>query len=278
MNSPEQRGSERLLLSIPIRVIGFEAVTGEFSEDTHTVVVNRAGARIALKHRVAAEDTLRIVNLENYSEADFRVVGPTSAGEAGVTEWGVECLDADRNIWGIDLPPPLPTQGGEGGALLECRACGRQGLWPVTFMEVEVLDSTGVIQRVCDQCGKPTFWIYADISRRPRAFSPHEPVAPAPRVVEVKKKIEKRAAKRLGMKLPILVRSQQGKEEIAKTENISKGGFAVSLAMDLAVGEIVSVVCPYTQGGQNIEQKAEVRQRPTYAFGGMRLYGFRNIR
>ncbi len=265
-------------MSIPIRVIGFGAVMGEFTEDTHTVVVNQAGARIVLKHPVAAEDVIRMVNLENYNEADFRVVGPTRATGAEVSEWGVECVERGRNIWGIDLPPPLTSEGWVAGALLECRACHKQRLWPVTLMEIEVLDSTGVIQRACALCEKPTYWTYAEVSRRPREFPPSEPVAPGPRTAAVKKQVEKRQAKRLGMKLPILVRNQRGKEEITKTENLSKSGVAVSLAMELAVGDRVTVVCPYTPGAENIEQKAEVRQRATYDIGGMRLYGFRNVR
>ncbi len=277
MNQTEQRRSERVLLSIPIRVIGFDPILGEFSEETHTTVVNRAGARIALKHQIAAEDAIRIINLENYNEADFRIVGPTRGTAAEASEWGVECTEEGRNIWGIELPPPLSTLDADGGVLLECRACRKQVLWPVTLMEVEVLDATGLIQRNCEQCAKATYWTYADVTRRPREFGPDEPVAPKVRVVEVKKPVEKRTSKRLGMKLPILVRNREGKEEIVKTENISKGGFAVSLAMDLNLGDVVTLFCPYTPGGQNIEGKAEVRQRAHYDFGGMRLYGFRYV-
>ena len=278
MSQSEQRESERLLVSIPIRVIGFDKVTGEFSEDTRTIVVSRAGARLALKHQVTPEDIIRIINLENYNEADFRVVGPTHGTGAELAEWGVECTEPGRNIWGIDLPSLLSAESRQAAALLECRACHKQGLWPLTLMEVEVLDSTGVIQRGCDQDKKPTYWTYADVSRRPRQFTASEPVAPEPREDEARKKAEKRATKRLGMKLPILIRTKEGTEETAKTENISKHGFGVSLVLDLALGEIVNVICPYTPASQNIEQRAEVRQRPLMAFGGMRVYGFRYIR
>jgi len=274
MDRPEQRRTERLTLSIPIRVIGFDPATGEFSEDTHTLVVNRGGARIALNCAVTAGDTIRIINLENYNEADFTVVGPTRLEGAQAAEWGVECQDLGRNIWGIDLPPPLGVGGEEAGVLLECRACHKQSLCLVSFMQVDVLESTGAVARTCDQCGKETFWTYAETTRRPREFGPGEPVAPLRRAPEVKKAVEKRTAKRLAMKLPVLVRSQKGEAEVTKTENLSKGGFAVSLSMELDVGEVVTVVCPYTPGGQNIEQKAEVRRRATYSFGGVRFYGF----
>jgi PilZ domain len=277
MDQSEQRRSERLLLSIPIRVIGTDLAGDEFTEDTHTLVLSQGGARIALEHHIAAEDSIRIINLENYNEADFRVVGPTRLAGAEIAEWGVECDEHDRNIWGIELPPPLAADGSEAGALLECRACHTQGFWRVTLMEVEVLNTTGVINRSCSKCGKTTYWAYADVSRRPREFAPNEPVAPAPKEADVKKKMEKRGERRMGMKLPILVRNPQGEEEITKTENVSKGGVAVSLAMDLEVGNTLQILCPYT-GSQDIPQKGEVRRRATFPFGGKRLYGIHYIR
>ena len=71
----EKRNTERILLTIPIRVSAFGGSDGGFSEETYTVEINRDGARIALKHRVEPGDTLRIANMENLREADFRVVG-----------------------------------------------------------------------------------------------------------------------------------------------------------------------------------------------------------
>jgi hypothetical protein len=275
MNQTEQRKTERLLLRIPVRVMGFETTTGEFSEDTYTVVVNRTGARIALRRRVSVNDTLRIINLENYSEADFRIVAPTGWAGSEINEWGVECLEPGRNIWGIEFTAPLA---GEAGALIECQDCRKQAFWALTPMEVEVLDTTGLVQRHCSQCGKPTAWMHADVTRRPKEFPPSEVFAARPQSAEAEKEKEKRRNKRLGMKLPILVRGPFGQEEITKTENLSKGGLAVSLAMDLAVGDIVRVVYPYSPGGESIEQKAEVRRRAMYAFGGRRLYGLRLIR
>jgi hypothetical protein len=73
--------------------------------------------------------------------------------------------------------------------------------------------------------------------------------------------------------LPILVRNQNNDQEIAKTDNVSKGGLGVCLAMELAVGDKLTVICPYEPAGQSIEQKAEVRWRSAFPFGGTRSYG-----
>lgn len=277
MGGTERRSTERLLLTIPIRVIAFGANAGGFTEDTHAIEVNRAGARVALKNRVASGDILRIVNLENFCEADFRVVGPTRLDTGEVAEWGVECAEPGRNIWGIEFPPPIAAEDSQAGALLLCQGCGKEALCVLTLMEVEILNSAGVLQRLCDRCGELSSWTHADVARCPQEPPAAEPVAPPPQVEEAKGQIERRAHKRLALKLRVLVQNHRGERELAKTENISKGGLAVCLAMKLAVGEVVRVVCPYTEGAQNLEQRAEVRRRVTFAAGTRWLYGFRYV-
>ena len=74
-----------------------------------------------------------------------------------------------------------------------------------------------------------------------------------------------------------MVRNHRGEQQVVKTENISKGGLAVCLPMRLDVGEIVTVVCPYTAGGQNLEQRAEVRRRSDFVAGQKWLYGLRYL-
>jgi hypothetical protein len=286
MSETERRGTERLLLPVPIRVIAFGTDGGRFTEDTNTVEVNRAGARILLKRRVASGDTLRIINLESFSEADFRVVGPTRLDSGEVAEWGVECTEPGRNIWGIEFAAPVAAQSSQASALLLCQGCGKQAVSVLTLMEVEILDSTGALQRLCDQCGQFSSWTYADVERRPQppppadpAVSPPlaEPAAPAPQAQKAQGGIERRAHKRLPLKLPVVVRTHNGEQEFAKTENISKGGLGVSLCLELAVGEVVRVVCPYSEGGQDLEQRAEVRRRVTFFAGTRWLYGMRYV-
>ena len=69
--------TQRLPLRIPIRVCEFDSARIEFAEDIYTRIITASGALIALGYEVFAPDTLRIINLQNYFEGDFRVVGPT---------------------------------------------------------------------------------------------------------------------------------------------------------------------------------------------------------
>lgn len=272
----EHRRSERIRLSVPIRVIGFDEGRGRFIEDTHTIVISDTGSLIAMSHKVFPADIIRIINLENLEEADFRVVGPSIVTEAEVAEWGIESADKTRNIWGIKFPPPLP--GDQAGALLECRACHRQEFWPATLLEVEVLERTGMIALDCEACRKPTYWIYAEMERRPSAFALADAVAPPPRVVPIREQAERRKNKRVLLKLPIRVANCSGQTETLRTENMSKAGLAVSMQMELELGDIVTVMCPFVEGGTNIEQRCEVRWKDPYPAGKRRYYGLRYIR
>ncbi len=272
----EQRRSQRLRLGIPIRVIGFALGKDLFSEDTVTVEVNHEGALIKLNHRVVPKSDVRIINLESYKETDFHVVGPSRLEAGQIAEWGVEYIDKRHNIWGMDFPA-VGTSEEQEEAALECRACHKQDVKMVSQMEVDALNSTGILAILCDNCKKLTYWNYADPSRRPPELPPPDLVAP-PAAPKEEKGIEKRTSKRMGMKMAILVRNAKGVEEITKTEDVSKGGVGVSLSMDLTVGDQVIIVCPYSGHGPGFDQKADVRRRASFTFNDRRLYGFRYLR
>jgi hypothetical protein len=241
--------------------------------------VNHAGAQIALRNTVNVGDEIRIINLESLKEADFRVAGPVRLNRGDISEWGVECLEEDRNIWGIDFPPPLEATGAEAAALLRCRGCGKEALQVLTLVEADILEQTESIQKLCDKCEQYSTWEHADIERQAQSpLPPIEIAAPPPAGQKWDGNLERRAHKRVAMKLPVQVRSHKGQEEISKTENISKGGLAVALQIMLAVGEIVTVACPFTRGGENLLQKAEVRRRTAVAPGSKWVYGLRYIR
>ena len=90
----DPRRSDRILLAIPILVAGCAATGGEFSEQTHTLVVNRDGARLALKHPAAEQDIIHIINLDNMRGADFRLVGRMNGPAAAV--WSRDIAKAHR--------------------------------------------------------------------------------------------------------------------------------------------------------------------------------------
>lgn len=278
MGQNERRETERVMLEIPIRVINFSSGSSGFSEDTRTIEVNRAGGRITLRHRIAPDDTLRIINLESLAEADFRAVGMTRAQNSEMSEWGVECADSGRNIWGVEFPQALAAEDSRASAVLECQGCLKQVLTVLSLVEVSMLDSAGSLERLCQQCGELSSWIYTDIERRPKTPAACEAAASPPVAAKWDGKTERRLQRRVALKLPVLVSNGRGEREVSKTENVSKGGVAVVLGMLLNLGDMVSIVCPYTVGAQNIEQKGEIRRRAVFYEGSRWLYGLRYLR
>ena len=287
VSNVEPRSRDRAQISIPLRVLSFDLEnfeSGGFSEDTRTLLVNQSGASIALRNPVIEGDFLRIINLTNYAEADFRVVGAMGTTESGARIWGIECVERRASFWGVGNPPPS-TRSGEDAASIQCRACGQRTHRPLSPMEFEVLRSAGVVGLDCDACGKPTYWIDDSPNRPARNFSPEEAVAPTLRErrssarEEEEKKGEKRTGKRSGLKLTILVRDQAGNQELSKTIDISKLGVGLTLFMKLDVGDTVKIVCPYDSVSTGIEQTAEVCWRSKYYNDDFpRTYGLRFVR
>lgn len=262
---------------VPIRVHAFDPGRVEFSEDTITFSVSHRGAHIALKNCVVMGDFLRIVNLEDLSEADFKILGPKTLALTATSEWVVECVDAKRNIWGLPVIAE-PDDEDQSGPLLECRACASGQQFAVTELDLDVLESTGMVVRDCEKCQKPTYWTFQDLARRPAAYPPFADVAPPPRDVRSKSFINTRKHRRLPLRMMIMVRHSNGEEEISCTENISMGGFAAILGIDLRSGDRAVAICPYMSGGNNIEQPVECRWGAPVTPGATRhVYGFRFV-
>ncbi len=98
------RRTERILLRIPIAVLGKGAGGKPFREKTHTLVINRHGASILMKHELQPGDRVEITNLQNQRSAPFRVVGKVGNPLGEGPEWAVECLDPKVSFWDIFFP------------------------------------------------------------------------------------------------------------------------------------------------------------------------------
>ncbi len=100
-----------MLLRIPIEVKGMDAEARAFKEVTSTLVINRGGARISLKHTLKADERITITNLQTQISCPFRVVGQTGQTHGEGPECGVECLKENLNFWGIKFPEKVTGRG-----------------------------------------------------------------------------------------------------------------------------------------------------------------------
>jgi len=268
----ERRRSERLLITIPIRVEGIDRDGDKFAEETRTLVINRQGARIYLKRLVSAGATLLITTSVGHRSCRFRVVGPTQplSGEGG--EWGVESEEAGCNIWGIGFPPPLSLESGC-TALLECRRCHVVKLSHLSMVEHEVLGTSGLLVKECEACGRTTSWSFREPSV-PITGEDAAPALPSPEsLAEQQSGVNRRVHNRVALQLPIRVRSFYGTEEFTRTENVSRGGVCFVTDRNYEVGEVLLVTCPYERSGHNIEVRGQVVRRRDMQGTGRKIYG-----
>lgn len=102
--SPQQRRSQRVLLSISILVSGERANGAPFAERTKTQVVNAHGALIQLRELVRAGQKLRMKNLTTNEEMTCTVMD-ISSGSSSIPEIGVAFSEPCARFWRVTFPP-----------------------------------------------------------------------------------------------------------------------------------------------------------------------------
>jgi hypothetical protein len=98
------RRSQRLLVSVPIRVTGKLPNGVAFAEHTSTLVVNAHGALIMLKEAVQSGQVVTVQNVATEDEIDCTVIDVNS-GPDGIAEIGLEFQRASPKFWHVSFPP-----------------------------------------------------------------------------------------------------------------------------------------------------------------------------
>jgi PilZ domain len=253
-----QRRTERVLIQIPIEVKGNDAEGRAFRETTRTVVINRDGARIALRSLLRPQARVTITNLQSKKSCPFRVVGRVQKTIGMEPEWGVECLDPQANFWGILFPQKTSDQAPAEmvDVLLECTVCRTRELAQLPLESYRKLVEKSLIALKCPQCQDSTDFRLCFIEEG------DEGGIGAPAKKERTRLrpsgAERRRAKRLTAKLPLRLRKAEGVEEITRTENLSKTGVCFYSKLPIVTGEEIRLTVGYAQGGPEGELRARV--------------------
>lgn len=99
-----RRRSQRVLLRMPVQVIGRGLDKKPVSELTHTAVVNAHGALIYLSLKVTVGQVIILKNPETNEEQLCRVARADPAPD-GRTEVGIEFVKPAPNFWRVAFPP-----------------------------------------------------------------------------------------------------------------------------------------------------------------------------
>lgn len=243
-----RRRTDRILSPVRIRVIGNDASGVSFAEETITISFNQQGARISLTHSLLPDDIILIMNMTNQVEDEFRVVGAFQQVFGDRREWGVEAVNPQSGIWGVEFSQP--AEGLQPKVLIECAACHRAAQCGLSSIEYDVLLSTGLISRHCDRCGETTRW------------KPSEQVATAEMVAAttqaISPKNERRKTRRLKLTMRMRVRNNWGVSDIAQTRDVSKAGLCFVSTQRFQLGDEVYITLPFADFQAPVETKAKI--------------------
>lgn len=252
-------------MRIPIEVRAAAADGASFKEKTHTLAINRHGARIALQNGLQRGAQITVTNLQNGMTCPFRVVERVGKSLGETPDWGVECLEPEKNFWGIFFPEKTPSPAREEviDALLECPTCRAREMAQLTLEQYQTLSIHQSLSRSCTQCGVITEWKFAFVGEVPEQEGP---AALAPSAVSG---VDRRRAKRVAVKMPVRIRL----EEIGQTENLSHSGVCFSSDLGLRVGDRVKLTVGYGSAGAEREVPAQVVWRQPIEGTNRALYG-----
>jgi len=262
------------MFSIPMTLRGHDENGQPFEATGRTVTLNRHGACVQISRTLMPGQSVILTNQASGAEAEFRVVGPIAPPLDQVGEWGVECLRMDANIWGINFPPASEAEDSSARVLLSCRCCQAVSVQSLSLVEVEVLETAGLLTIPCVRCGRSTPWGYQrrgfDVENQTYQAAVSVETRSFPTLTE-----ERRKSYRKPAQLPIRIRNYYGEIEITQTENVSQEGFCFVSPRRYLVGQGIVVICPFDAANAKPEARARIVRSEPGSLQGIYIYGVR---
>jgi len=269
MTTPARRRSDRILAPVRIRVIGNDAFGVSFSEDTVTVSFNQQGARITLNHSLLPDDVILVKNQESGIEEEFRVVGGLQKVFGSRQEWGVELVNQESKIWGVEFTPP--AEGVQPKVLIECAACKQAAQSPLSSIEYDVLLATGLISRHCERCNETTRWKPSEQTLTPEMIKASATSGKAAQGTS-----ERRKSRRLKLAMRVRIRNSWGIVDVAQTRDVSKTGLCFISTQRFQISDDVYITLPFADNQAPVETRGRIIWVAESAAG--RFYGVEYIK
>ena len=229
-----KRRSERILQRIPIEVSGATAAGSPFAERTNTIMISAFGGSISLGQELMPDQFVRIRNLSNGVEEDFRVVRLITVVFSVHREYGVEVLNRHSQIW--DVKFAAPPEGEQPAALMQCSGCQQVSLVSLRASHLDIFLQMGAIALHCESCDMTTRWRPAGAYAG--GWEGHVPILVAAPPVERRKFPRYRLAMRVS------VRGSSAVAEREQMVDLSKSGLCFLSHRTHEVGESLQFLLP----------------------------------
>lgn len=269
----QNRASDRVSLVLRVQCLGIEPNGNVFNEDARTLTLSRKGAAVVVRRKLVPQQEITLRNRENGCEARARVVGQMGQ-EGNALVYGLSFLDPGINLWGIEFPPLTGEEKPVARTLLECGSCRNREVVHLDEFEADVFQFNQHLARRCRYCGTNTVWKQAGEEvpadwHIPISPFEEEPQKPSPSKLRV---VNERKFLRVGIQFLACIR-YMGNEEVVRTENVSRGGFAFKSRRSYYIGAGIEVAVPYSAGSGNIFCPAAVVNARELPQEGSTLYG-----
>src|ERR1700675_803298 len=242
------RQSDRVFLTLPIRISGIRGRGEEFLEEGRIIDISRQGATIKVDKELFAGEIIKVLRLDGAGkEVMARVVGRVARGSEGHS-FGLTILDpAVANPWGIVFPAVTDLDKAVLRALLRCVSCERTEVTYLNEFEADLLLYHHYISRSCEQCGGWTTW------NRPHDHPPAGPIAVATPGTQ-----NRRSHGRIHVEAVGCVRHPALGNEVVVVRELARGGLSFFSATKDPEGSRIEIAVPYSARAPNIYSPARI--------------------
>ncbi len=252
------RQSERVFLTLPIRISGVGESGKEFLEEGHTVNVSREGATIMVDRELRLGQNIKIQRIGVTKEAKARVVGQIVRETEGL-RYGITLVDPTVNLWDISFPSVCEADKAVLRALLSCIACEQMEVSYLNEFEADLFLYHRSVARICGRCGGWTTWTL-----------PHLQIPGPHSLVETDSQrkglcrmlapgtLNRRSHDRIRVDAIGSVRHPTLGTEVVLVGNLARGGLSFRSTSSYAEGSSVEMAIPYTSRAPNIYVPARI--------------------
>jgi hypothetical protein len=262
MEPEASRRSDRVSMTLLLRISGKDSQGQEFSEPASTLLINQHGAVILFGRDLPPEQRIHVQRQapqESHRQAEARVVGQFGKQKNDFL-YGIEVIDRGIDLWGVEFPSIAESNEAVARMLLECSHCRRREVVYLNEMELRAFESNRGIARHCKGCGVPSIWVQApheDVRKAGRSGKPRRDGDASGEPADGHEKRQRQRV-RLKTRLTACVRQGGTDDELAVCEDISPVGVCFRSKRRFDSGAQVEIAVPYSPDSGNIFLPARV--------------------
>ena len=259
------RQSDRVVVTLRIRVSGVRGNGKDFFEDGQTVDISRQGATIKVGRELFAGEIIKVQRIDGVGEeATAQVVGRVEGGSEGYV-FGVTMLDpAGVNPWSVVFPAVADADKPVLRAFLRCVDCDRTEVSYLSEFEADLFLYHHCISRMCKHCGGFTIWNRPHGRTFVGSFATMTPGTQ-----------NRRSHGRIQLEAVGCVRRPGRGYEVVVVKDLARGGLSFYSVAEYPEESRVEIAVPYTSKSPNIYTSARIVSARKTAAKGLLEYEYR---